>query len=323
MSSIKLSPNASGTGEFTIAAPNSNTNRTLTLPDQTGTVLTNAGPFTANASASAGAVTVDASGNVGIGTSSPQRRLEVSDSTDAQVRFTGQSSANGARLLGYSNSDAVSFGVGGSTGGQQGAATAYIGSLTNVPLVFTTNGSDRARIDSSGNLLVGTTTDNITATGVRLRGDNIQVAKSGDWSLRTGRTTSTGIVQEIYYNSSRVGDIATNGTGTSYNSASDYRLKENAQPMTGALARVALLKPCTYTWKINGSRGEGFIAHELQEVVPDAVSGVKDAVDDEGNIVPQSIDTSFLVATLTAAIQELNAKVEAQAAEIAALKGAQ
>jgi len=191
-------------------------------------------------------------------------------------------------------------------------------------MAVTINGSTGiAGVDGSGNLLVGTTTDNITAVGVRLRGDNIQVAKSGDWSLRVGRTTSTGIIQEIYYNSTRVGDIATNGTGTTYNSASDYRLKENVQPMTGALARVALLKPCTYTWKVNGSSGEGFIAHELQEVVPDAVNGVKDAVDADGNIVPQSIDTSFLVATLTAAIQEQQALIAALQADVAALKGAQ
>jgi hypothetical protein len=100
--------------------------------------------------------------------------------------------------------------------------------------------------------------------------------------------------------------------------------------MTGALAKVTALKPVTYIWKIDGSDGQGFIAHELAEVVPDCVVGEKDAVetytDEDGNeqtrIKPQGIDTSFLVATLTAAIQELNAKVEAQAAEIAALKGA-
>jgi hypothetical protein len=100
--------------------------------------------------------------------------------------------------------------------------------------------------------------------------------------------------------------------------------------MTGALAQVALLKPCTYTWKVNGSAGQGFIAHELQAVVPDCVTGEKDAVetytDKDGNeqtrIKPQGVDTSFLVATLTAAIQELNAKVEAQAVRIAELEGA-
>ena len=91
--------------------------------------------------------------------------------------------------------------------------------------------------------------------------------------------------------------------------------------MTGALAAVSQLKPCTYSWKADGSAGQGFIAHELQAVVPDCVHGEKDAVDAEGNPVYQGIDTSFLVATLTAAIQELKAIVDAQAVEIAALKG--
>jgi hypothetical protein len=92
--------------------------------------------------------------------------------------------------------------------------------------------------------------------------------------------------------------------------------------MTGALAKISQLKPVTYTWKSNGSDGEGFIAHELQAVVPNAVVGKKDAVDADGNIKPQGVDTSFLVATLTSAIQELNAKVEAQAVRIAELEGA-
>jgi hypothetical protein len=71
---------------------------------------------------------------------------------------------------------------------------------------------------------------------------------------------------------------------------------------------------------VDGSDGQGFIAHELQAVVPDCVTGEKDAVDEEGKPVYQGIDTSFLVATLTAAIQELKATVDAQAARIAALE---
>jgi hypothetical protein len=77
--------------------------------------------------------------------------------------------------------------------------------------------------------------------------------------------------------------------------------------MTGALAKVAQLKPCTYKWNVDGSDGEGFIAHELQAVVPQCVTGEKDAVDAEGKPQYQGIDTSFLVATLTAAIQEQQA----------------
>jgi hypothetical protein len=79
---------------------------------------------------------------------------------------------------------------------------------------------------------------------------------------------------------------------------------------------VALLKPCTYKWNADGSNGEGFIAHELAEVCPDAVVGIKDAVDEDGNIKSQGIDTSFLVATLTAAIQEQQAIIESLKARL-------
>jgi hypothetical protein len=136
-------------------------------------------------------------------------------------------------------------------------------------------------------------------------------------------TNVTGVQSRIFFNNpnGNVGQISTSGSSTSFTTSSDYRLKENIAPMEGALNRVAQLKPVTYKWKIDGTSGEGFIAHELAEVVPDAVIGEKDAVNEDGSIKSQGIDTSFLVATLTAAIQELNAKVDAQALEIATIKG--
>ena len=129
---------------------------------------------------------------------------------------------------------------------------------------------------------------------------------------------------------STVGQIVTTNSTCAYNSVSDYRLKENIAPMTGALAKVAQLKPVTYKWNADGSDGQGFIAHELQEVVPDCVTGEKDAVetytDEDGNEATrpayQGIDTSFLVATLTAAIQEQQALIIQLQADVAALKGA-
>lgn len=117
-----------------------------------------------------------------------------------------------------------------------------------------------------------------------------------------------------------VGSITTSGSSVAYNTSSDYRLKYDIAPMTGALARVSALKPVTYKWNADDSEGEGFIAHELAEVAPQCVTGEKDAVDEDGNPVYQGIDTSFLVATLTAAIQELKAIVDAQAARIAVLE---
>jgi hypothetical protein len=112
----------------------------------------------------------------------------------------------------------------------------------------------------------------------------------------------------------------TGSTTVAYNTSSDYRLKENIAPMTGALNTVAQLKPVTYKWKEDQTAGQGFIAHELQAVVPDCVTGAKDAVDEDGKPVYQGIDVSFLVATLTAAIQEQQALIIQLQADVAALK---
>jgi len=117
------------------------------------------------------------------------------------------------------------------------------------------------------------------------------------------------------------GSITVSTTATGYNTTSDYRLKENVAPMTGALAKVAALKPVTYPWKSNGSAGQGFIAHELQAVVPDCVTGTKDAVDAEGKPQYQGVDTSFLVATLVAAIQEQQALIQDLTTRLNTLEG--
>jgi hypothetical protein len=118
----------------------------------------------------------------------------------------------------------------------------------------------------------------------------------------------------------QVGAITTNNTNATYGTSSDYRLKENIQPMTGALNTVSRLKPVTYKWKPTGTDGQGFIAHELQEIVSDCVTGAKDAVDEDGKPIYQNVDTSFLVATLTAAIQEQQALITALTARITALE---
>jgi hypothetical protein len=172
--------------------------------------------------------------------------------------------------------------------------------------------AERCRLDASGYLLINQTS-NVTSSYLQIKG--AQPAISCE-------STSTGSVNQVLFRNpnGQVGSIGTSGTSTSYNTSSDYRLKENVQPMQGALAKVQSLKPVTYKWKVDGSDGEGFIAHELQEVCPSAVTGEKDAIDADGNIVPQGIDTSFLVATLTAAIQELKAELDTAKARIAALE---
>jgi hypothetical protein len=173
------------------------------------------------------------------------------------------------------------------------------------------------RFNSDGNFLVGTTSvlggNPGTSTGACFYPEGILVMNrlATSPTLYVGKAGSTGILIQFSVQNTTVGYIDTNGSTTTYNTSSDYRLKNTIAPMTGALAKVARLKPCTYKWNSTGLDGEGFIAHELAEVCPDAVSGEKDAVNKDGSIKPQGIDTSFLVATLTAAIQELKAEFDA------------
>jgi hypothetical protein len=174
-------------------------------------------------------------------------------------------------------------------------------------IAFAEGGTEIVRINSNG-LILFNTTSSLTDSA------QFQTVVSTGKFARGTKVTTNGDYAEVMYNaaSGSVGNIQINSSSVAFNTSSDYRLKENIAPMTGALDKVSQLKPVTYKWKIDGSSGQGFIAHELQAIVPDCVTGEKDAVetytDEEGNeqtrIKPQGIDTSFLVATLTAAIQE-------------------
>jgi len=248
-------------------------------------------------------------GNVGIGTSSPDSNsgysaLSISNTTGAQV-YLRSTSGTVTGLVGADNT---------------GDGLAYLATNTNHAIAFRTNNTERARIDSGGAVRINNTSN----TGFVTEGAKLYIRNTGEcmslyndtgsgWIQRMNATSNAGTFYFISFASAGtgVGAITASSTTTTYATSSDYRLKENIAPMTGALATVAQLKPCTYTWKLNDSQGQGFIAHELAEVVPDAVTGEKDALNDDGSIKPQGIDTSFLVATLTAAIQELKAEFDA------------
>jgi len=193
-------------------------------------------------------------------------------------------------------------------------------------IAFTEGGTESMRIDSSGVPMFNCTAQIIRANETFRAQLNAGIASfitstAGNPVIALRNSGTNGYMMAFNNASAEIGTISSSGSNVAYNTSSDYRLKENIQPMSGALDRVTQLKPVTYTWKADGSDGQGFIAHELQAVVPDAVTGAKDAVDADGNPVYQGVDTSFLVATLTAAIQELSAKLDAAEARIAALEG--
>ena len=286
---------------------------------------------------------IDSSGNVGIGTSSPAYRLEVAVGTSGQqsianFRTADTTAANNAGVQIYAtpSSTATSRAVNvvwdadgaNASGadyfyiqkyGNSGDASLY--QASNANMTFSTNSTERMRIDSSGNLLVGKTTTTSVDVGVVANpSGQVYCTANGTYAGLFNRTTSDGEVVQLRRSNAVVGTISVTSSATAYNTSSDYRLKENIQPMQNALDVVAQLNPVTYTWKADGSEGQGFIAHELQAVVPDCVTGEKDAVDAEGKPVYQGIDTSFLTATLSKAIQELHEIVKSQAAEIAELK---
>jgi len=183
---------------------------------------------------------------------------------------------------------------------------------------FSTNGSEKVRITSSGQYLIGKTSAVTSGTG-----SYFDPSVAGYPAILVNCKTWSGnlLALQNHHNGTYVGGINYSDTATSFPTSSDYRLKENIVDIDDALGRVAQLKPCRFNFIIKPDETiDGFIAHEVQAVVPNAVEGEKDAVNPDGSIKIQSVDLSKIVPLLTAAIQELNAKVESLEARIAALE---
>jgi hypothetical protein len=327
---VTLAGTLTSTGVTTVQAG------TAALPAITTSGDTNTGIFfpaadtIAFAEGGAEAMRIDSSGNVLIGQTSVTgdgEKVSISNTTtsgsvyNTTLRLVSTTTGAGSEAK-------MMFSLGGASTG-----ISYISSQLEGAgygnLIFATrpnggNTTERMRIDSGGNVRIGTTTN--AALGgekVSIEGGplGIKTTTAECMGLWSNRATGTYIAFYATSSGTNTGNITTNGTTTTYATSSDYRLKNTVTPMTGALAKVAALKPVTYKWNSDGSTGEGFLAHELQAIIPDCVTGEKDAVNVDGNIIPQGIDTSFLVATLTAAIQEQQALITSLTARIAALEG--
>ena len=284
--------NASGQAEFTAG--------TAALPAITATGDTNTGIFfpaadtIAFAEGGAEAMRINASGQVGIGTTNPTAPLDVKVGTG---NFT-------VGLQGTANTQLTATGV-------------LRFDTTAGTTVFTQNTTESMRLDSSGNLLVGTT----SAYGSGKTCISFVPGTTAGLAFQQSiNTSSPQAINFLNAAGTTIGSITTTASATAYNTSSDYRLKNSVAPMTTGVAVITALKPVTYKWNEDNSNGEGFLAHELQDVIPQAVIGEKDAVNDDASIKPQGVDYSKIVVHLVAAIQEQQAMITALTARITALE---
>lgn len=243
------------------------------------------------------AMTLDASGNLGVGTTSGSAKLNLGGSADISIKNFANTSGFDIGMLGGSSDPG-----------------AYIYQRANSFMAFATNNTERARIDSSGNLLVGTTstgsnttTDGFVAQRNASGGGMVTYITNGGTGIAMAVSTQADTQAIAFFRSgTQVGSISVTTTATSYNTSSDYRLKDIDGPIVNSGAYIDALKPVQGSWKADGSRFIGLLAHEVQEVSETQIAtGEKDGEE------MQAMDYSApeIIANLIAEIQSLRARV--------------
>ena len=279
--------------------------------------LTVSGAFTSQGiddNADATAITIDSSENVGIGTNSPSGKLNLATGagTACELRLTSNNTGSGSgdrgRISVHSaKNDGTAYEAG------KIEIDRSSGTATTAHMLFATNNgssvTEHMRIESNGNVIIGSST---------FGADNsVSLASGGTTTI--AKASSGGTTHLIIKNGgSTVGSITSNTTTTFYNTSSDYRLKENVVEMTDATTRLKQLQPKRFNFIADASTTvDGFLAHEVSSIVPEAIFGDKDAkekyIDDDGKEktrpVYQGIDQSKLVPLLVKTIQELEARI--------------
>ena len=286
-------------------------------------------------------VTINTSGNFGIDETSPSYKLHVKGDAAIQqgsialrvgADSGGTTVTNSTQKIGrvatphYTNAEepmAIVMGIADSSENKVdiGGNSSLMNTATRIAFftaanTTTVSGSERMRITSDGDVLIGTTSISITGqssnSGVRMGDGFIQAARGNDTQLYLNRLTSDGDTALFQKNGTSVGSISVTGSATAYNTSSDYRLKENVAAITGATERLKQLNPVRFNFIADPDKTvDGFLAHEVSDYVPEAVKGEKDAVDADGNPEYQGIDQSKLVPLLVATIKELEARITA------------
>ena len=279
----------------------------------TATTGTFTGAFTSpgiDDNADATAITIDSSENVGIGTSSMSSFYATKfvvnvDDEDGITIYN-----DGANERSY-----IMFADGTSGDARFAGQISY--DHNNDGMIFATGASTRATIDSNGKLLINTTSTLGSGQGV------LQLKGAANNTVCGVQVNNDGEAGFQFYNQSgtEVGRVTIGSSSTGYATSSDYRLKENVDYSFDATTELKKLKPCKFNFKADKDRiVEGFLAHEVQDIVPQAITGKKDEVDENGNPIYQGIDQAKLVPLLTKSLQEAIAEIDTLKTKVAALE---